>query len=68
MGRLTERPINNAQIIAARIYRDRLGLFEQWYQQHGHRVDSAVAALGRLVKGVPGDSVYAVLEKNLNHQ
>jgi len=63
VGRLTERPINNAQIIAARIYRDRLGLFEQWYQQHGHRVDSAVAALGRLVKGVPGDSVYAVLER-----
>ena len=66
VGRLTERPINNALIIAARIYRDRLALFERWYQQHGHRVDSAVAALGRLVKGVPGDSVYAVLERNVN--
>ena len=66
VGRLAERPINNAQIIAARIYRDRLTLFEHWYQQHGHRVDSAVAALGRLVKGVPGDSVYAVLERALS--
>jgi predicted aminopeptidase len=65
VGRLTERPINNAQIIAARIYRERLDLFDRWFEQHGGRVDSAVAALGKLVKGVPGDSVYAVLERSL---
>jgi predicted aminopeptidase len=64
VARLTERPIiNNAQIIAARIYRDRLHLFEQWYQHSGARVDSAVASLGRLVEGVEGDSAYAVLER-----
>ncbi|MEO8201449.1 MAG: aminopeptidase [Gemmatimonadota bacterium] len=63
IGRLTERPINNAQIIAARIYRERLHLFEAWYQQHNQMVDSAVAALGRLTDGIPGDSVYTVMER-----
>jgi predicted aminopeptidase len=66
VGRLTERPINNAQIIAARIYRDRLELFEQWYQRHGASVDSSVVALARLTDGVSGDSVYAVLQRALN--
>ena len=65
IGRLTERPINNAQIIAARIYRDRLHLFESWFQKSGGRVDSAVASLNRLVQGVEGDSAYAVLERAL---
>ena len=65
IGRLTERPINNAQIIAARIYRDRLHLFEAWFQQHGGRVDSAVASLNRLVEGVEGDSAYVRLERAL---
>lgn len=65
VGRLTERPINNAQIVAARIYRTRLELLERWYQVHGARVDSAVAALGGLVRGVSGDSAYAVLEHAL---
>jgi predicted aminopeptidase len=65
VGRLTERPINNAQIISARIYRDRLHLFEQWFQRNGGLVDSAVASLNRLVEGVEGDSAYAVLERAL---
>ncbi len=65
VGRLSERPINNAQIIAARIYRDRLHLFEAWYQRNGTRVDSAVASLGRLVIGLEGDSAYAALERAL---
>jgi predicted aminopeptidase len=65
VGRLTERPINNAQIIAARIYRDRLHLFETWYQRSGGRVDSAVASLKRLVESVEGDSAYAVMERAL---
>jgi predicted aminopeptidase len=65
IGRLTERPINNAQIISARIYRDRLHLFEEWFQRSGGRVDSAVASLNRLVEGVEGDSAYAALERAL---
>ena len=63
--RFTERPINNAQIIAARIYRDRLHLFEAWFRKNDGRVDSAVASLNRLVEGVEGDSAYAVLERAL---
>jgi predicted aminopeptidase len=63
VGRLTERPINNAQIIAARIYRDRLHLFEAWFQKSGGRVDSAVASLNRLVQGAEGDRAYALLER-----
>lgn len=66
VGRLAERPINNAQIIAARIYRSRLHLFEQWYQQHGSRVDSSVAVLNRLTSGVTGDSAFTVLERALS--
>jgi predicted aminopeptidase len=65
IGRLTERPINNAQIISARIYRDRLHLFEAWFQQNGGQVDSAVAALNRLVEGVEGDSAYLLLERSV---
>ena len=35
IGRLTERPINNAQLIGATIYRTRLDLFDRWHLQHG---------------------------------
>ena len=63
VGRLTERPINNAQIVAARIYRTRLDLFEQWYQRHDHDIGRSVAALRDLMRDVPGDSAYAVLER-----
>jgi predicted aminopeptidase len=63
--RIAERPINNAQIIAARIYRDRLHLFDDWYERNNGRVDSAVAALKRLTQGVEGDSAYAALEAAL---
>ena len=66
IGRLSERPINNAQIIAARIYRDRLHLFEAWYQKSGGRVDSAVASLNRLMQGIEGDSAFTVLENALS--
>ncbi|MFZ5624615.1 MAG: aminopeptidase [Gemmatimonadota bacterium] len=63
VGRLTERPINNAQIIAARIYRQRLDLFERWYQRQGASVPRAVDSLRALLRGVPGDSAYARLEQ-----
>src|SRR5206468_1923024 len=31
VGKLAERPVNNARLIGARIYRTRLDLFESWY-------------------------------------
>lgn len=62
IGRLTQRPINNAQLIGARIYRTRLDLFERWYEQHGRDIRTSVKALKTLMAGVEGDSAYARLE------
>lgn len=58
IGPMSARPVNNARIIAARIYRSHLDLFEEWYQQHGARVDSSVAALKRLMEGVEGEEAF----------
>jgi predicted aminopeptidase len=63
IGRLTERPINNAQLIGARIYRTRLDLFQQWYEEHDRDIGESVRALETLMAGVQGDSAYARLEK-----
>lgn len=59
------RLINNARVIARRIYRTRLKLFDDWYRAHGGDVREAVAALVELEDGVPGDSAYLVLERAL---
>jgi predicted aminopeptidase len=63
IGRLTERPINNAQLIGARIYRTRLDLFDRWYEEHGRDVRGSVSALKTLMAGAEGDSAYARLER-----
>jgi predicted aminopeptidase len=63
IGRLTARPINNAQLIGARIYRTRLDLLDRWYEQHGRDVRGSVSALKTLMLGAEGDSAYARLEK-----
>jgi predicted aminopeptidase len=63
IGRLAERPINNAQLIGARIYRTRLDLFDRWFERHGGDVGRSVSALDTLMAGVEGDSAYARLER-----
>jgi predicted aminopeptidase len=63
IGRLTERPINNAQLIGARIYRTRLDLFDRWYERHNRDVSRSVSALKTLMEGAEGDSAYARLER-----
>ena len=63
IGRLTERPINNAQLIGARIYRTRLDLFDRWYERHDRDVGRSVSALKTLMEGAEGDSAYARLER-----
>lgn len=62
IGVLPERPVNNARLISARIYRTRLDLFDRWFERHGSDVRRSVAALDTLVAGVEGDSAYARLE------
>ena len=61
--RLAERPINNARLIGAGIYRTRLDLFDRWFERHGRDVRRSVTALEALMKGVEGDSAYARLEE-----
>jgi predicted aminopeptidase len=62
-GKLAERPINNAQLVGARIYRTRLDLFDRWYHLHGDDVRASVSALETLMAGAEGDSAYARLER-----
>jgi predicted aminopeptidase len=63
IDRLTERPINNAQLIGSGIYRTRLDLFDRWFERHGRDVRRSVTALEALMEGVEGDSAYARLEE-----
>ncbi len=61
VGRLAERPINNATLVGVRIYRTHLDWFDRWYEQHGRSVRQSVAVLRGLMEGVPGDSAFARL-------
>ena len=63
IGRLSQRPINNAQLIGATIYRTHLDWFERWYQQHDRDIRSSVSALKTLMAGAEGDSAFARLER-----
>ncbi|HET8624353.1 MAG TPA: aminopeptidase [Gemmatimonadales bacterium] len=65
IGRLSERPINNAQLIGATIYRTRLDLFDRWHLRHDADVRTSVSALRELMDGAEGDSAYARLERAL---
>jgi predicted aminopeptidase len=65
IGAMADRPVNNARLIAARIYRTRLDLFEHWYQWHGGDIRGAVAALDSLMSGAEGDSAFARLQRAL---
>jgi predicted aminopeptidase len=62
IGPMAERPINNARLVAATIYRTRLDLLERWYEQHDGDITVSVQALASLMEGVPGDSAYARLQ------
>jgi predicted aminopeptidase len=65
VGRLAERPINNAALVGVRIYRTHLAWFNQWYERHGRSVQASVAALQELMKGAEGDSAFARLDRAL---
>jgi predicted aminopeptidase len=63
IGRLPERPVNNARLIGATLYRTRLDLFDEWFDRHDRDVRVSVGALDSLMKGVQGDSAFARLER-----
>ena len=63
IGRLADRPVNNARLIGATIYRTRLDLFDRWFERHDRDVRGSVSALGRLMEGAEGDSAFARLER-----
>jgi predicted aminopeptidase len=65
VGRLAERPINNAQLVGVLLYRTHLDWFERWYQEQGGDIQRAVAALKALEAGATGDEAFQRLEKAL---
>jgi predicted aminopeptidase len=65
VGALPDRPVNNARLIAARLYRTHLEWFETWHQRHGGDLRQAVAALSEQLKGVEGEEAFRRLEAAL---
>lgn len=65
VGRLAERPINNAALVGVRLYRTHLDWFDRWYAAHGTSVKESVAALRPLLRGSSGDSAFVRLERAL---
>jgi len=63
IGKLPERPVNNARLIGATLYRTRLDLFDRWFDEHGHDVGVSVSALDTLMQGAEGDSAFARLRQ-----
>ena len=63
IGPQADRPINNARLVGATIYRSHLDLFDRWYTAHGSDVRRAVADLRALMKGAEGDSAFARLKQ-----
>jgi predicted aminopeptidase len=61
VGVVPERPVNNARLIGATIYRSHLDLFEAYYQQHDADISATVAELKRLMDGAKGKEAFARL-------
>ncbi len=63
LGSLPERPVNNARLIGATLYRTRLDLFDTWFDRHGRDLRASVSGLEDLMRGAEGDSAFARLER-----
>ncbi len=61
IARMADRPINNARLVGALIYRTHLDWFDRWYAEHGSDVSASVAALEALERGASGDTAFARL-------
>ena len=60
-----DRPVNNARLIGATIYRTKLDRFDAWYRRHEGDIGRAVARLRELVEGAEGDEAFERLEAAL---
>lgn len=65
VGRLAERPINNAALVGVRIYRTHLDWFDRWDRRHGRDIRTSVAELKRLMEGAKGDEAFRRLAEAL---
>lgn len=61
IGKVAERPINNAALVGVLIYRTDLERFDRWHHAHGDDVQASVAALRALLEGAEGDEARARL-------
>jgi len=61
-SRLAGRTLNNASIIATRIYRTRLALFEAWFVQNDGDLRAAVQRLADAIEASPAADPFATLE------
>ncbi len=62
VGALPERPVNNARLIGATIYRSHLDWFEAYFRRHDTDITKTVAALRSLMKDADGDEAFRRLE------
>jgi len=65
VGRLTDRPLNNAQLVGVLIYRTHLDWFQRWYQENQDDIARAVAKLRTLEEGATGDAAFQRLDRAL---
>jgi predicted aminopeptidase len=58
----TDEPLNNASLIATRLYYDRLHLFEDAYQRHNQDLRATIGFLVELAQAHPDDPFGALAE------
>ena len=56
----TDEPLNNASLIATRLYYDRLHLFESAYQRHNQDLQATINWIVKLAKASPKDPFSAL--------
>lgn len=63
VGRLAERPVNNATLIGVQLYRTHLDWFDRFHLLNGQDLVATVAALRTLVDGASGDDAFRRLQE-----
>ncbi len=63
---LADRPVNNARLIGASLYRSHLGWFEEWFTRAGSDVKVAVQALRDLTQGAEAEEAFTRLGEALH--